>query len=139
MALAGVLPKAGNVTLMRPLAGGSLELYMGHVSTPGAGGQNIRQLSARPSARYAEAYAMVFLVESGFAQQTDVARAFARSVRTVRRYQGRRSSGHGEAVGSALATCTRCFCFCDLPIGQSTISFRLRSWRVCSEESPRCR
>ena len=36
----------------------------------------------------AEAYAMVFLVESGFAQQTDVARAFARSVRTVRRYQG---------------------------------------------------
>ena len=35
----------------------------------------------------AEAYAMVFLVESGFAQQTDVARAFARSVRTVRRYK----------------------------------------------------
>ena len=33
----------------------------------------------------AEAYAMVFLVESGFAQQTDVARAFARSERTVRR------------------------------------------------------
>ena len=30
----------------------------------------------------AEAYAMVFLVESGFAQQTDVAQAFARSVRT---------------------------------------------------------
>ena len=37
----------------------------------------------------AEAYSMVFLVESGFAQQTDVARAFARSVRTVWRYQGR--------------------------------------------------
>src|SRR5580704_6952158 len=35
----------------------------------------------------AEAYAMVFLVESGFAQQTDVARAFDRSVRTVRRHQ----------------------------------------------------
>jgi transposase len=35
----------------------------------------------------AEAYAMVFLVDSGFAQQTEVARAFARSVRTVRRYQ----------------------------------------------------
>ena len=30
----------------------------------------------------AEAYAMVFSVESGFAQQTDVAQAFARSVRT---------------------------------------------------------
>jgi hypothetical protein len=37
----------------------------------------------------AEAYAMVFLVESGFAQQTDVARAFERSVRTVRRYEER--------------------------------------------------
>ena len=37
----------------------------------------------------AEAYAMVFLVDSGFAQQTDVARAFDRSVRTVRRYQRR--------------------------------------------------
>jgi len=35
----------------------------------------------------AEAYAMVFLVDSGFAQQTEVAQAFARSVRTVRRYQ----------------------------------------------------
>src|SRR5262249_56211689 len=35
----------------------------------------------------AEAYAMVFLVDSGFAQQTDVARAFDRSVRTLRRYQ----------------------------------------------------
>jgi hypothetical protein len=31
----------------------------------------------------AEAYATVFLVEQGFAQQTEVARAFARSVRTV--------------------------------------------------------
>ena len=30
----------------------------------------------------AEAYAMVFSVESGFAQQTAVAQAFARSVRT---------------------------------------------------------
>src|SRR5260370_21216420 len=37
----------------------------------------------------AAAYAMVFLVESGFAQQTDVARAFARSVRRVRRPPGR--------------------------------------------------
>src|SRR5262245_2913589 len=37
----------------------------------------------------AEAYAMVFLVESGFAQQTDVARAFGRSLRTVRRFPGR--------------------------------------------------
>ena len=47
----------------------------------------------------AEAYAMVFLVESGFAQQTDVARAFARSVRTVRRYQGRYMQGGMAALG----------------------------------------
>jgi transposase len=47
----------------------------------------------------AAAYAMVFLVESGFAQQTDVARAFARSVRTVRRYQGRYAQGGMAALG----------------------------------------
>jgi transposase len=47
----------------------------------------------------AEAYAMMFLVESGFAQQTDVARAFARSVRTVRRYQGRYAQGGMAALG----------------------------------------
>jgi len=41
----------------------------------------------------AEAYAMVFLVESGFAQQFDVARAFGRSVRTIRRYQERYARG----------------------------------------------
>ena len=46
----------------------------------------------------AEAYAMVFLVNSGFAQQTDVARAFARSVRTVRRYQRRYAQGGMAAL-----------------------------------------
>src|SRR5246127_5317735 len=46
----------------------------------------------------AEAYAMVFLVESGFAQQTDVARAFERSVRTVRRYQERYAQGGMAAL-----------------------------------------
>src|SRR5260370_12814532 len=49
----------------------------------------------------AEAYAMVFLVESGFAQQTAVARAFARSVRSVRRYQGRYAQGGMAALGRA--------------------------------------
>jgi len=44
----------------------------------------------------AEAYAMVFLVDSGFAQQTEVARAFAFSVRSVRRYQ-RRYANEGMA------------------------------------------
>jgi transposase len=47
----------------------------------------------------AEAYAMVFLVESGFAQQTDVARAFGRSVRTVRRHQRRYAQGGMAALG----------------------------------------
>jgi Transposase protein len=41
----------------------------------------------------AEAYAMVFLAESGFAQQMEVARAFARSERSVRRYQRRYAQG----------------------------------------------
>ena len=47
----------------------------------------------------AEAYAMVFLVESGFAQQTDVARAFGRSERTVRRHQGRYAQGGMTSLG----------------------------------------
>ena len=49
----------------------------------------------------AEAYAMVFLVEAGFAQQTEVARAFARSERTVRRYQARYAQGGMAALGRA--------------------------------------
>jgi hypothetical protein len=43
--------------------------------------------------------AMVFLVESGFAQQTEVARAFARSVRSVRRHQRRYAQGGMAALG----------------------------------------
>jgi transposase len=46
----------------------------------------------------AEVYAMLFLVESGFAQQTDVARAFGRSVRTIRRYQERYADGGMAAL-----------------------------------------
>ena len=49
----------------------------------------------------AEAYAMVFLVELGFAQQTDVARAFARSERSVRRYQRRYAQGGMAGLGRA--------------------------------------
>src|SRR5487761_2060093 len=45
----------------------------------------------------AQAYAMVLLVESGFAQQTEVARAFIVAERTVRRYQERYA--HGGMVG----------------------------------------
>jgi transposase len=47
----------------------------------------------------AEAYAMVFLVESGFAHQTDVARGFGRSVRTIRRHQERYADGGMAALG----------------------------------------
>jgi transposase len=46
----------------------------------------------------AEAYAMVFLVDSGYGQQTDVARAFSRSVRTIRRYQERYAEGGTAAL-----------------------------------------
>ena len=47
----------------------------------------------------ADAYAMVLLVESGFAQQTEVARAFARSERTVRRHQERYAQGGMVELG----------------------------------------
>ena len=46
----------------------------------------------------AEAYAMVMLVESGFAQQTEVARAFGKSERSIRRYQER----YGQAGMAGL-------------------------------------
>jgi len=52
--------------------------------------------------RMAEAYAMVSLVEQGWAEQNDVARAFGCSVRTVRRHQrrfedrGLSALGHGS-------------------------------------------
>ena len=46
----------------------------------------------------AAAYAMVFLVESGYAQQTNVARAFGVSVRTIRRYQQRYADGGMAAL-----------------------------------------
>ena len=52
----------------------------------------------RAEDRVAEVYAMLFLVESGFAQQTDVARAFDRSVRTIRRYQERYEDGGTAAL-----------------------------------------
>src|SRR5438132_1871765 len=68
-------------------------------------GQRVIVIAGLPVHHYraedavAAAYAMVFLVESGFAQQTDVARAFGRSVRTVRRYQGRYAQGGMAALG----------------------------------------
>lgn len=69
------------------------------------GDQRVIVVAGLPAHHYraedaiAEAYAMVFLVESGFAQQTDVARAFERSVRTVRRYEERYARGGMAALG----------------------------------------
>src|SRR5215471_16354846 len=60
------------------------------------GGLPVHHYCANDTA--AEAYAMVFLVEQGFAQQTDVARAFGRSVRTVRRHQTRYAQGGMAAL-----------------------------------------
>jgi transposase len=65
--------------------------------------------------RMAEAYAMVSLVEQGWADQTEVARAFACSVRTVRRHQRRFEAGglaalghtHGYPPGRARLAATR--------------------------------
>src|SRR5712692_6561320 len=47
----------------------------------------------------AEAHAMVSLVEQGWADQNDVARAFARSPRTLRRYERRVETGGLVALG----------------------------------------
>jgi DNA-binding CsgD family transcriptional regulator len=51
--------------------------------------------------RMAETYAMVSLVEQGWADQKDVARAFGCSVRSVRRHQRRFNAGGLPALGRA--------------------------------------
>ena len=51
--------------------------------------------------RMAEAYAMVSLVQQGWAAQQDVARAFGYSVRSVRRYERRFEAGGLAALGRA--------------------------------------
>jgi hypothetical protein len=65
--MAITLPKTGDVTLMRPLAGGSLELYPGHLSAPGDNKDNIRQLSAKHSHTNTENISQFLLDELGFA------------------------------------------------------------------------
>jgi hypothetical protein len=49
--------------------------------------------------RVAESYAMVSLVDCGYADQNDVARAFGRSARSLRRYQGRYDRDGLQALG----------------------------------------
>jgi hypothetical protein len=93
-ALALALPAASNTVVINARCSLRIEA-----------GQRVIVVAGLPVHHYraedavAEAYAMVFLVESGFAQQTDVARAFARSVRSVRRYQGRYAQGGMAALG----------------------------------------
>jgi transposase len=92
-ALALALPAASNTVAINARC--SLRIEAGQRVVVGAG---LPVHHYRAEDAVAEAYAMVFLVEAGFAQQTDVARAFARSARTVRRYQGRYAQGGMAAL-----------------------------------------
>ena len=49
--------------------------------------------------RMAEAYAMVMLFESGYADQNDIARCFGYATRTIRRFQERFETGGLQALG----------------------------------------
>ena len=51
--------------------------------------------------RMAEAYAMVMLVEEGYADQNDIARGFCYTTRTIRRYQERFEVGGLQALGKS--------------------------------------
>ena len=62
--------------------------------------------------RTAEAYAMVALFETGYADQNDIARCFGYSARTLRRYQerlkaGDRHRGSGCPLTPATPPCVR--------------------------------
>jgi transposase len=69
------------------------------------GGHRVVLVAGVPLAGYAvgdamaEAHAIVSLVEQGWADQNDVARAFGRSVRSVRRYQRRFEDGGLVSLG----------------------------------------
>jgi len=68
-------------------------------------GHRVILVAGMPVAQYAvgdalaEAHAMVSLVEQGWAEQVDVARAFHRSTRSLRRYQRRVEEGGIAALG----------------------------------------
>jgi len=94
LALALPLPAAPNSIVINPRCSVRIEADQRVVVVGGLPVHHYRAGDA-----VAETYAMVFLVESGFAQQTDVARAFGRSVRSVRRYQGRYAQGGMASLG----------------------------------------
>jgi transposase len=93
-ALALPLPAASNTVVINARCSLRLEADQRVITVAGLPVHHYRAEDA-----VAEAYAMVFLVESGFAQQTEVARAFARSVRSVRRHQRRYAQGGMAALG----------------------------------------
>ena len=87
------LPAASNTVVINARCGLRIEADQRVIAVAGLPVHHYRAEDA-----VAEAYAMVFLVESGFAQQAEVARAFARSVRSVRRYQRRYAQGGMAAL-----------------------------------------
>lgn len=93
-ALALPLPAASNTVVINARCSLRLEADQRVITVAGLPVHHYRAEDA-----VAEAYAMAFLVESGFAQQTEVARAFARSVRSVRRNQRRYAQGGMAALG----------------------------------------
>jgi transposase len=93
-ALALPLPPASNTVVINARCSLRIETDQRVIVVAGLPVHHYRQGDA-----VAEAYAMVFLVDSGFAQQLEVARAFVRSVRSVRRYQRRYAQGGMTALG----------------------------------------
>src|SRR5260370_42453908 len=93
-ALALPLPAASNTVVINARCSLRIEAGQRVIVVAGLPGHHYRAEDA-----VAEAYAMVFLVESGFDQQTDVAWAFARSGRTVRRDQMPYAPGGVAALG----------------------------------------
>jgi transposase len=93
-ALALPLPPASNTVVINARCSLRMEADHRVIVVAGLPVHQYRQGDA-----VAEAYAMVFLVDSGFAQQREVARAFVRSVRSVRRYQRRYAQGGMTALG----------------------------------------
>jgi transposase len=87
-----------------PSAASTVVVINGRATLRVEGEQRVLVVAGLPVHHYgagdavAEAYAMVFLVDSGFAQQHEVARAFGCSVRTVRRHQRRYADGGMAAL-----------------------------------------
>jgi hypothetical protein len=67
--LAASLPKAGDVTLMRALAGGAFELHPGHVSVAGNSPPEVHQLSAKHDHTNPDNVSQFLLDEIGFASK----------------------------------------------------------------------